>query len=53
MISDNTKKEKKAFDDVCKFKLKVKYDNVKVLGMGLWGWVGAKNHDWDSLAGNL
>ena len=41
MIGDNTKK-RKALDDVFKFNLKVKYDNVKVLGMELWVWVGAK-----------
>ena len=48
-----TQKRRKAFVDVGKFNLKVKYDNVKVLGKGLWGWVGAKNHDLDSLAGNM
>ena len=42
MISGKTKKKKKFFDDVCKCKLKVKYDNVKVLGMGLWGGWGQK-----------
>ena len=44
LLSGNIKK-RKAFDDVSKFSLKVKYDNVKVQGVGLWEWVGAKNHD--------
>ena len=52
MISGKTKKKKKPFN-ICKYNLKAKYHTVKVLGMGLWGWVGAKNPDRDFSVANM
>ena len=52
MISRKTKREKKPFH-IFKYNPKAKYHTVKVLGMGLWGWVGAKNPDRDSLVANM
>ena len=46
-------KGRKAFYSICKYNLKAKYHTVKVFGMGLWGWVGAKNHDRDFLVANM